>query len=224
MIGLTPCPTEIWKPLLHSFPSLSGLQGHLAAAQVSAHEHPVPARIPGTCGGWRDVVMSCWRPTSWWCAVGAWGTALLAPEDDVWAPEVLLVPLLNSFVTSSRAKASSPRPHATQEKTKHQAKGQDSYKPLPAVSTSVFTSEEPLKEGMDKHTELRAGSTTRESPTAASPAGSELGGFTIISFVFLQHRPTGTTFKRSHTLKLLTFYLTINITLEEMMYLNMKHN
>lgn len=113
-------------------------------------------------------------------------------------------------------------PHRRKPSTKPKAR--TPTKPLPAVSTSVFTSEEPLKEGMDKHTELRAGSTTRESPTAASPGGSQLGGFTIISFVFLQHRPSGTTFKRSHTLKLLTFYLPINITLEEMMYLNMKHN
>lgn len=44
----------------------------------------------------------------------------------------------------------------------------------------MFTSEEPLKEGMDIQTELRSGSTTRESPTAASPGGSQLGGFTAL--------------------------------------------
>lgn len=197
MISLTLCPTEILKPLLHSFPSLSGLQGHLAAAQVSAHEHPAPARIPGTCRGWRNVMMSCWRPTSWWCAVGAWGTALPAPEDDVWAPEVLLMPLLNSFVTSSPAKASSHHPHATQEKNKHQAKGQDSYK---ASSSSkhfcVYLWGAP--QGRHGHTDrIKIGINHPWVTNSSLPRGKSAWRF--YSFVFLQHRPTGTTFKRSHT-------------------------
>lgn len=150
MISLTLCSREILKPLLRITASL--LSRNMGSPCSNSAVHPqAPCasesskRELGRCG----MVPDCWRPMSSQCAArarrdspaGTWGYG--------WAPEMLLVSLLNSLVIFSPVKATAPGSRAMQKKTKHQFKGQVSYK---ASSNSfLFTSGKSLNEGKGKH-------------------------------------------------------------------------